>query len=183
MRRFLITMRRFLIMSIAVISVLAIASPASAARFRAYRGETSAGTRIGFLIRVADDGRMSLQEMYIKVELLCEDASTIDYISGWGFGGVGHRLEGRRLALDLVFGPEALHVAGVFRSQTADGTYKDTQATLTDAEEAQLCTTGDLTWTADRVPRDRLPELGSRTDAAVTRHLGGRVVQRTARLR
>ena len=159
--------------------MVAISSPASAARLRAYRGETSAGTRIGFLIRVADDGRLSLKEMLIKVELVCEDASTIDYMSGWSFGGVGQRLEGRRLTLDFVFGAEALHLAGVFRSQTADGTYKDTMATLTDTEDAQLCTTGDLTWTADRVARGRLPELGSRADVEVTRHLGGRVLQRT----
>ncbi len=79
----------------------------------------------------------------------------------------------------IVFPSEALHIAGVFRSQTADGTYKDTQATLTDTEDAQLCTTGDLTWTADRVPRGRWPELGSRADVEVTRHLGGRVLQRT----
>jgi hypothetical protein len=174
-------MRRLLITSMVVISVVAIASPASAARLRAYRGETSAGTRIGFLIRVADDGRLSLKEMLLKVELLCEDASTIAYQSSWSFGGVGHRLDGRRLTLDLVFGPEALHIAGVFRSQTADGTYKDTQADLTDTEDAQLCTTGDLTWTADRVARGRWPELGSRTDGAITRHLGGRIVQRAAR--
>lgn len=176
-------MRRFLITSIALISlVVSNSSPASAARLRAYRGETSAGTRIDFLIRVADDGRLSLKEMYLRIELLCEDASTIEYRSWWGFGGVGHRLEGRRLRLDLVFGPEALHVAGVFRSQIADGTYMDTQATLTDAEEAQLCTTGDLTWTADRVPRDRMPGIGSRSNLTVSRHLGGRVVQRTAKL-
>jgi hypothetical protein len=175
-------MRRFLITSIALISVVAISSPASAARLRAYEGETSAGTRIDFLIRVADDGRLSLKEMYIKVELLCEDASAIEYRSWWGFGGVGHRLEGRRLELDLVFGAEALHVAGVFRSRTADGTYKNTQATLTDAEDAQLCTTGDLTWTADRVPRDRLPELDARIEGVVTRHVDDHVVQRVAYL-
>jgi len=127
---------------------------------KAYRGRTSAGTRIGFLIRIADDGRMSMKGLTFRAELLCEDASTIGYWSEWGFGGVGHRLDGHRLAFDEVFFGEALHVTGVFRGQVADGTFENTWATLTETESAQLCTTGDLTWTADRVRRQRVTELG-----------------------
>lgn len=160
----------------------AAASSASAARLRAYRGTTSADRKIFFVIRVADDGRRSLKEMGFGVELLCEDATTINFESRWWFGGVGHRLEGRRLTFDEVFGPEALHITGVFRAQTADGTFKDTQATLTDTEEAQLCTTGDLTWTAERVPRKRLAELLPAGDAETAHRVAGGVVTTVSRI-
>jgi hypothetical protein len=145
-------MRRFLIASLVLVSVLAVASPASAAaRFRVYRGKTSAGTRIAFLIRVADDGRMSMKGLRYKADLLCEDATTMEFFSLWEWGGIGERLDGRRLAFDSVYPWEALHVAGVFRAQTAEGTFRDSMPTLTEDEQAQLCTTGDLTWTAERV--------------------------------
>ena len=156
-------MRRVVIVSLILVALFAASSPASAAtRFRVYRGQTSAGTRIAFLVRVADDGRMSLKEMGFKVEMVCDDASTIEYGSGWGFGGIGVRFEGRSLTFDHAFWSEALHITGVFRPQTADGTFKNTQATLTDTEQAQLCTTGDLTWTANRVVADRETHLSSR---------------------
>ena len=155
-------MRRFVIVTLAITAVLVASSPASAARLRTYRGQTSAGTKIAFLVRVADDGRMSLKEMGFKVEMVCDDASTIEYGSGWGFGGIGVRFEGRSLTFDHAFWSEALHITGVFRPQTADGTFKNTQATLTDTEQAQLCTTGDLTWTANRVVGARETHLSSR---------------------
>jgi len=169
-------MRRFVIVSLAIAALLAITSPASAARLRAYRGETSAGTEIAFVIRRADDGRMSMKEMFYQAELVCEDSTTLDYFSWWGFGGVGIRLEGRSLTFDHTFWSEALHIAGVFRAQTADGTYKNTQATLTDTEQAQLCTTGDLTWTANRVALDQVAGLDSSRSADVVHRVnGGRV--------
>ena len=155
-------MRRFVIVTLAITAVLVASSPASAARLRTYRGQTSAGTKIAFLVRVADDGRMSLKEMGFKVEMVCDDASTIEYGTGWGFGGIGVRFEGRSLTFDHAFWSEALHITGVFRPQTADGTFKNTQASLTDTEQAQLCTTGDLTWTANRVVAARETHLSSR---------------------
>ena len=152
-------MRRFVIL-FAVAAMVVMASPASAARLRAYRGETSAGTKIAFRIRVADDGAMSMQWLYLRVELPCEDGSRVEYDSYWSFGG-GEPLHGRRLVWDSVYQWEALHITGTFRGQTADGTYEHTEASLTDTEEAQLCTSGDLSWTAERVHRDRLDGLGS----------------------
>ena len=71
-------MRKLLLISLVLVSVVMVCSSASAARMKAYRGRTSAGTRIGFLIRVSDDGRMSMKGLTFKAELLCEDASTID---------------------------------------------------------------------------------------------------------
>lgn len=156
-------MRRSIIVSIsiAVVAMLLSAAPASAARIRSYAGETSAGTTIGFRIRVAADGRMSMKGLRFDAELLCEDATTIGYSASWGFTGAGLRLDGRRLTFDDVFYYEALHVTGIFRGRTADGTFENTWASLTDTEEAQLCTTGELTWMADRVPRDRWARLAS----------------------
>lgn len=112
-----------------------------------------------------------MKELHLKVEMVCEDASTIEYGSGSWFGGVGPRFEGRRLTYDSVFGAEALHITGVFRAQTADGAYKNTQASLTDTEQAQLRTTGELTWTANRVALDRVAEIGSARGADVLRRV------------
>jgi hypothetical protein len=123
---------------------------------------------------------MWMKRLHLKVELPCEDASMIEYDSFWVWGGVGHRLDGRSLTFDNVFWSEALHIAGVFRGQTADGTYKNTQAALTEAEEAQLCTTGDLTWTAERVALDRASGIGSPRGADVVHHVSGDETRKVA---
>lgn len=154
-------MRRIsIVASLALVAVLTLPSSASAARVRTYRGETSAGTGIGFQIRIDERGRMSMKDLTFRAELACEDGSAIKYWSGWSFGGAGLRLQGRRLTFDHVFYSEALHVTGTFRARTAEGTFENTWASLTDAEDAQLCTTGELTWTADKVSRRRVVELG-----------------------
>ncbi len=163
-------MRRTLIITFAVLITIALASPALAARTRAYRGETSAGTRIAFVIRVGDDGRMSMKGLRFTANLLCDDATTMQFGSIWQFGGVGERLDGRRLTLDLAYASEALHIIGAFRAQTANGTFEDTIPTLTDDEQAQLCTTGELTWDAHRVPRARLAKLSASPRADVAYH-------------
>lgn len=176
-------MRRSLTVAfvVVVVVVLASAAPASAARIRSYAGETTAGTTIGFRIRVAADGRMSMKGFSFDAELSCEDATTIEYSSTWGFGGVGHPLDGRRLAFDEVFYYEALHVTGVFRGRTADGTFENTWATLTETEEAQLCTTGELAWTAERVPRDRLARLVPSGEPDVVRRVRDGTVRSVSR--
>ena len=173
-------MRRLVVL-FAVATVVVVASPASAARLRAYRGETSAGTRIAFRLRVADDGAMSMRWLYLRVELPCEDGSRVEYDSYWSFGG-GEPLHGRRLVWDSVYQWEALHITGTFRAQTADGTYKHTEASLTENEQAQLCTTGDLTWTAERVHRDRLASLGSSRGSDVVHRVRNERVQIVTRV-
>ncbi len=176
-------MRKFVIVSLILVALFAVSSPASAAtRFRVYRGSTSAGTKIAFLVRVADNGRMSLKEMHMRVQMACDDASTIDYFSGWGFGGVGVRFEGRSVTFDFTFQSEAMHLTGVFRPHTADGTFKNTMAALTDTEQAQLCTTGDLTWTASRVVSGRGTQLGSLRGADVVHRVSGEAVRRLSRI-
>lgn len=152
-------MRRLAVLTLVIISLVLMSSVASAARFRAYRGRTSADTSIGFGIRISDAGRMSLKRLHFEADLMCDDDSTLGFGSSWWFGGAGRRLDGRRLTLDEYGGSDALHITGVFRGSSADGTFRETQAWLTETEEAQLCTTGDLTWTAHRVPRDRLAAL------------------------
>ena len=103
---------------------------------------------------------MSMKELTYRADLACEDSSTIGYCVRWSFGGVGHRLDGRRLTFDDVFYSEALHVAGVFRARTADGTFESTWPSLTEPRRRSCARTGDLTWTAERVSRDRLSRMG-----------------------
>lgn len=86
---------------------------------------------------------------------------------------MGYRLDGRRLTFDDTFYYEALHVAGVFRAQVADGTFENIWSSLTETEEAQLCTSGELTWTAERVPRDRVAALGPSRSAYVEHRIPG----------
>jgi len=174
-------MRRFLVV-LFVVSLLALSSVAQAARFRAYRGRTSADTKIAFVIRVAASGSMSLKQLHYQAELVCEDASAFGFGSSWWFGGVGPRLDGRRLTLDEVGGSEALHITGVFRGRTADGTFRQLQAWLTEAEGAQLCTTGDLTWTAHRVPRDRVASMLPADGPRIVHRVQGDSVRSVAHL-
>jgi hypothetical protein len=175
-------MRRLLIVSLILVAVLTAASTASAAaRFRVYRGKTSAGTRIAFLIRVADDGRMSMKGLRFRADLMCDDGTTMAFFSWWEWFGVGERLDGRRLVFDSVDPFGALHVAGVFRAGTASGTFRDAVPTLTSEEQPQLCTTGELTWTAERVREGRArfqPPRG----ADVVHRTTGRTIRTVSRI-
>lgn len=152
-------MRTRVLCSIALLLVVALAAPASAG-MRSYRGETSAGTDIGFRVRSAG-GELSLLGLRFHAILTCEDASTVEYWSAWRFGG-GIPFDGRRLSFEERFGSEALVIEGRFRAQTAEGMFRNSQAWLTDDEEAQLCTTGDLTWEAARPGSASAPRVRPR---------------------
>lgn len=67
------------------------------------------------------------------------------------------RLDGTDLALDSVDLRFALHLHGTFRPKSADGTLRRLMGALTADEQAQICTTGDLTWTADRTGGSIMP--------------------------
>ena len=132
--------------------VLALALPASAGNEIRYRGETSQGRTLSLNVEKRNSGRR-FAYLRIRIQTTCEDAST-------QFGRWGIRLG--RLDEDGSFdvtrqGPEDFdfwyHVSGTIGFRSAEGTfeYRDGQLTDEPDPQAQLCTTGELTWTAERV--------------------------------
>jgi hypothetical protein len=81
-------MRKRSVVGIAILAcllILTVAVPAHAApRLRLYRGETSQGEHIKFIVAKTDAGRFVV-ELDIQDTLTCEDATTQDSGAGWGF--------------------------------------------------------------------------------------------------
>lgn len=149
--------------------IITSAVPAnSATRLRVYKGETSQGEGHGIKFKVArtDNGRF-IREMDVGTTLACEDGTT----QGWGFGfGLSNLVpitEGS-FSFDDVFFLQATHVAGELGSLRGSGTLSITVPTLTEDEQGQICTTGDLTWEVEYVRTITRPRLAA-TESAVVR--------------
>jgi hypothetical protein len=139
---------------LACILVLAMAVPAHAApRLRLYRGETSQGERIRFIVAKTDAGRVVKEVSVSLVTLTCPDQTTLEYGFGFGFGGnSGVPITDRAFSFDDVFWESAFHIAGELGSLQGQGTMSKAQAVITpDEQAAQLCTSGELTWTVEFV--------------------------------
>jgi hypothetical protein len=134
--------------------VLALAVPASADQLISYRGRSSQDDRVRLSVMKRDDGRRLFRTFAITFTATCDDASTHEF--GLGVGG-------RRLLDDEGFfeihrpldpgQPFAYtyDIAGTVRFRSAEGTFELTYPSLTDTGEAQLCSTGVVDWTADRL--------------------------------
>jgi len=137
---------------LACLLVLATAVPAHAApRLRLYRGETSQEHNIRFVVVKTDAGRFVREMDLLQISLTCEDQTTLDFGFGFGFGGGQVPIIDRAVSFDQVFGELAIHIAGELGSLQGQGTVSLTMAQLTPDEQAQLCTSGDLTWTVEFV--------------------------------
>ena len=135
--------------------VLVSAAPADAApRLRLYRGETSQGKRIKFVVAKTDAGRFVV-ELDVGVTLTCEDETTRDSGFGWGFGPPRYAppITDGVFTYDDVSPYMAAHFAGQFGALSGEGTASIVIPALTTDEQAQLCTTGDLTWTVEFIRR------------------------------
>jgi hypothetical protein len=131
--------------------VFASAVPAHAApRLRLYRGETSQAETIRFFVAKTDAGRF-VSRFALAATLTCGDDTTI----GLGMSSFLARRElpitGRAFSYDVNYGDLAVHLAGELGSLRGEGTASLVMATLTLDEHAQVCTTGDLTWTVEFV--------------------------------
>jgi hypothetical protein len=159
--------RRALLLFLTAGLVLALAIPAAAGSKIRYRGETSAGKRISFTIVKKDSGQRSLRLGSIGFLLTCDDASTHNVGLGFQVGPLDE--DG---SFDMTRGAGSLftywfHIAGDVGFRSAEGTFEFRIAKLTDDPDPQpqLCTSGELTWTADRVREGRagsdpaVPEL------------------------
>lgn len=147
-------MRKRSVLGIAVlvgVLILASAAPASAApRLRLYRGETSQGERIRIKVARLDDGRYVQEVDVSTITLTCPDETTIEFGFGYGFGRRMVPITDGAFSFDDVFWESAFHIAGELGPLHGQGALSRALAVITAGEQgAQLCTSGDLTWTVE----------------------------------
>ncbi len=149
--------------------VLAVAVPAQATqRLRVYRGQTSDGHDIAFRVSRTDAGRF-LQEIRFAVTFTCEDATTWVSEITYGFARRQVPTVDGTFAFDDADAFLAVHVAGRLGWLTGDGTLSLATAALNDDEQAQMCTTGALTWQVEYV---RTITIGARAPEGSTVRIG-----------
>jgi hypothetical protein len=134
---------------IVIVSLVGTTNALAGSRLRTYRGRTSQGLRIQLGFAKDRHGNLALREIEMGDTLTCDDASTIAEAFGI-FGFFGPTVSGHKLSLDEVDETMGLHIAGTLHHDSASGTLRINEAALTQSEQAQLCTTGDLTWSAHR---------------------------------
>jgi hypothetical protein len=132
----------------------ALASPASAANEITYRGRTSApaDNRIHLRVLKKDDGRRFLNRVDLELTIICEDATTEVWSIGFSWARPGEPIESDgQFSFEYGFSEEFFAMEGDVDYGRASGTVEFLVARLTqDHMDAQICTTGELTWTADR---------------------------------
>jgi hypothetical protein len=156
-------MRRVAIMLVVLIVVSAFEGSASAGEkgIRRYLAQTSDGQSLRFRT-VRDDPTRRLDAMFFgergpepMFQLACDDGTTKE-IGGAGFSQWpwfldqdGHVLVNE----DFSSGRHmwGLHIEGSFRPADASGTIRYTEVSLSADETPRLCSTDDVTWTAERV--------------------------------
>jgi hypothetical protein len=109
-----------------------------------------------------DDGSRRLLAIDLKMKTTCEDATTERWHLGWSGAPMD---EDGAFVIDYQDEQYFFHVDGTIRWLRASGTAKFSYAGLTaDGQDAQLCTTGDLTWTMERVVPASAPSSLGATD-------------------
>ena len=150
--------RTIAVLLISASLMLAAAAPALAARHLGYRGETSEGRRVRLEVLRKPDGRRFLTEFFFIAKLTCEDASTTTV--GFGHGGKHLLDENGQVTVerreDGLFGYAVTFTATV-RRDSAEGTAEIVTSGLTSDDQAQLCVTPLLDWSAERVRRAGAP--------------------------
>jgi hypothetical protein len=146
--------KRIAIVLVALLIVPLLAGSASAGEkgIRRYRAETSDGQVLHFRT-VRDEGRRRLDGAFFGdgFQLTCDDGTTEPY-GGAGFSEWPWFLEDQAVTVDEGFITWRLHMTGTFLPASATGTFRYNEVFINDdVTSARLCTTGDLTWTAERV--------------------------------
>jgi hypothetical protein len=141
-----------------LVTMLGVMLPvsASAARLITYRGETSAPNFNDVEVKVLkrDNGRRSILQFMIETRIACEDGTA--FARTWIFGRDRMADDGSFRVSDAEAGFEDnhrfIHLAGQIRFRNGSGSFIYNEARLTsDGMAVQMCTTGELTWTVDRV--------------------------------
>ena len=148
-----------LLLSLTAMLIVTLVGPASAGQIIIYRGETSEAEPVSLGVLKRDSGRRFLRGFVIFFTVTCEDGST-GSLDGIGFWPRRLRLgESGKFQIDSRPQPSepssySIHLAGTVRFGSADGTFELNYASLTEDDQAQLCTTGVLDWSADRRKSD-----------------------------
>lgn len=141
---------------VALLLLLIFALPASASQLIEYRGETSAPSynRVTAFVLKKDNGRRLLRFIAVRSVLTCEDATMFRSSGTIGIGRLDEDgsfsrvFDGGELDVALY-----LRVDGTIGFRHGSGTFLLSTARVTsDVTDSQLCTTGELTWTVERVP-------------------------------
>jgi hypothetical protein len=114
---------------------------------RTFEGTTSQDLPLSFTAE-GSQGEFAITTMSFNTLMTCEDGQQIS--AGHGFFGFDIPIENGRFQFDFVIVFFALHWKGQINQTgtAARGTLTDLYPALTVDEQAQLCPTGDLTWTA-----------------------------------
>ena len=136
-----------------VLFTLLAAVPAGAGpttRIRHYEGETSQGQILRLAVAVRGDV-VRLRELYVEGSIACEDGTGSFFGSGIGFGGFsGPVVADEMLDLQEVFLDVGILVSGRLGEHRGAGTLTQAVARLDTEEQAQVCSTGELTWQVER---------------------------------
>ena len=137
-----------------VIPLLADSASAAEKAFRRYRATTSDGQTLRFrTVRDEEGRRLDYVFFGEGFQLPCDDGTTEPW-SGAGYSHWPWFFEGQTVTVDEWYpgqGSDALHIEGTFGPDTASGTFRYTAVFLHEDETPRLCSTGDLTWTAQRI--------------------------------
>jgi hypothetical protein len=145
---------------------MAAAAPSLADQVIRYEGETSATThnRLALKVLKRDNGRRFIKGADVRYTLTCEDATTERWGIGFGFistGGWNRVGDDGTFSLEFGGVGSASYFAleGTVGFRQGSGTFEVTEARLTDdLSDPQICTTGTLTWMAERT--DARPARG-----------------------
>jgi hypothetical protein len=142
---------------------------------RAYEGTTSSGGTI-ILSTTNRGGVIRFQGVGLEDTATCDDGTSIAFAHGFDLFPQGPLVVEGALDVEHTGFSDAFVVAGTLGPHGGDGTLTHLFAALDAAEEPELCTTGELTWTAERVPIPSVDAAGT----VVTETAGG--TTETARL-
>jgi hypothetical protein len=117
---------------------------AGTSHLRKYRGRTSQSYPMN-VTTAKVDSTIELRSLKTGMSLECEDGTGSGWIAGWWFDP-GLTLSPARLDYDEVGPQGAMHVHGRLGTHVGSGTASNASAALTADEQAQFCTTGELTW-------------------------------------
>ena len=106
-----------------------------------------------------DSGRWFLTNFKVSVQVACEDGTTENFGLSHTFTNEDVRVDGGRpleyenTSSPLTFRHTFERFDGTLGWRTGSGTFEFNIGGLTDdGQEAQLCASGDLTWTVERQP-------------------------------
>jgi hypothetical protein len=159
--------RKMVAMALMAVTAVGLATtPAHAGTTRIYRGHLSDGRSIRIELHRGPAGNLRLTSLDFNAKLTCDDGSSMTFGVGYGFGGRGPIVIDKAFSFDDFDFEEALHIHGTIGLRRGSGDFRFTMATLTEDEQAQLCTTGDLTWSVTRT------ETSSSETAVTAREAG-----------